>query len=57
MLFNTLLFIGNANSALVQEIAMYLGVELGKVCVGRFSDGEVDIEIHQNVRVRDIFVV
>jgi ribose-phosphate pyrophosphokinase len=57
VLFNTLLFTGNANPALAQEIATHLGVELGKARVGRFSDGEVDIEIHQNVRARDIFVV
>src|SRR5882762_403491 len=57
VLFNTVLFTGNANPALSQEIASNLGVELGKAKVGRFSDGEVDIEIHQNVRARDIFVV
>jgi ribose-phosphate pyrophosphokinase len=34
-----------------------LGVELGKAKVGRFSDGEVDVEIQQNVRARDVFVV
>ena len=57
MLFNTVLFTGNANPVLAQEIATHLGVELGKAKVGRFSDGEVDVEIHQNVRARDIFVV
>ena len=57
MLFNTVLFTGNANPALAQEIAGHLGIELGKAKVGRFSDGEVDIEIEQNVRARDIFVV
>ncbi|WP_295985612.1 ribose-phosphate pyrophosphokinase [uncultured Variovorax sp.] len=57
MLFNTVLFTGNANPALAQEIATHLGIELGKAKVGRFSDGEVDIEIEQNVRARDIFVV
>ena len=57
VLFNTVLFTGNANPALAQEIAGHLGIELGKAKVGRFSDGEVDIEIEQNVRARDIFVV
>ncbi len=57
MLFNTVLFTGNANPALAQEIATHLGIELGKASVGRFSDGEVDVEIQQNVRARDIFVV
>ncbi len=57
MLFNTVLFTGNANPALAREIAQTLGVELGKAKVGRFSDGEVDVEIQQNVRARDVFVV
>ena len=57
MLFNTVLFTGNANPRLSQEIATHLGVELGKVHVGRFSDGEVTVEIQQNVRARDVFVV
>ncbi len=57
MLFNTLLFTGNANPLLAQEIAVNLGTELGKARVDRFSDGEVNVEIQQNVRARDIFVV
>ena len=57
MLFNTVLFTGNANPALAREIASHLGIELGKASVGRFSDGEVAVEIQQNVRARDIFVV
>ena len=57
MLFNTMLFSGNANPALAQEIATHLGAELGKAKVGAFSDGEVDIELYQNVRARDVFVV
>jgi len=57
VLFNTVLFTGNANPALAQEIATHLGIDLGKASVGRFSDGEVDVEIQQNVRARDLFVV
>ena len=57
MLFNTVLFTGNANPVLAQEIATQLGSELGKAKVGRFSDGECDVEIHQNVRARDVFVI
>jgi ribose-phosphate pyrophosphokinase len=57
VLFNTVLFTGNANPVLAQEIANHLGVELGQADVGRFSDGEVTVEIHQNVRARDVFVV
>ena len=57
MLLNTVLFTGNANPVLSQEIATHLGLELGKAVVGRFSDGEVAVEIQQNVRARDVFVV
>jgi ribose-phosphate pyrophosphokinase len=57
VLFNTVLFTGNANPVLAQEIATHLGVELGQADVGRFSDGEVTVEIRQNVRARDVFVV
>jgi ribose-phosphate pyrophosphokinase len=57
VLFNTVLFTGNANPALAAEIGSHLGVELGNATVDRFSDGEVSVEIHQNVRARDVFVV
>ncbi|MFN4115273.1 MAG: ribose-phosphate pyrophosphokinase [Inhella sp.] len=57
MLNNTVLFTGNANPALSQEIAAHLGLELGRASVGRFSDGEVTVEIQQNVRARDVFIV
>ena len=57
VLFNTVLFTGNANPVLAQQIASHLGVELGQAAVGRFSDGEVTVEIRQNVRARDVFVV
>jgi ribose-phosphate pyrophosphokinase len=57
VLFNTVLFTGNANPVLAQEIATHLGIELGQASVGRFSDGEVTVEIRQNVRARDVFVV
>jgi len=57
VLFNTVVFTGNANPALAREIAQTLGVDLGKAKVAHFSDGEVDVEIQQNVRARDVFVV
>ena len=57
VLFNTVLFTGNANPLLAQEIATHLNVQLGQATVGRFSDGEVSVEIRQNVRARDVFVV
>ena len=57
MLFNTVLFTGNANPQLARDISSQLGVELGAIHVGRFSDGEVTVEVKQNVRARDVFVV
>jgi ribose-phosphate pyrophosphokinase len=57
VLNNTVLFTGNANPVLAQEMAKHLGVEVGAASVGRFSDGEVTVEIRQNVRARDVFVV
>ncbi|WP_119152928.1 ribose-phosphate pyrophosphokinase [Caldimonas tepidiphila] len=57
MLSDTVLFTGNANPALAREIANHLGVSLGHASVGRFSDGEVTVEIQQNVRGREVFVV
>ncbi|QXL85832.1 ribose-phosphate pyrophosphokinase [Comamonas sp. NLF-1-9] len=52
-----MVFTGNANPVLATEIAQNLGISLGSIQVGRFSDGEVTVEIKQNVRARDIFVV
>jgi ribose-phosphate pyrophosphokinase len=51
------LFAGNANPALAQDIARSLQTPLGRVYVGRFSDGEVNIELMENVRGRDVFIV
>ena len=50
-------FSGNANRGMAEEIAKHLGASLGAADVGRFSDGEVTVEIKQNVRTRDVFVV
>jgi ribose-phosphate pyrophosphokinase len=52
-----MLFTGNANPGMAAEIAENLGISLGAAHVGRFSDGEVTVEIQQNVRARDVFVV
>jgi len=51
------LFAGNANPALASDIARYLQTPLGLADVGRFSDGEVSVEIRENVRGRDVFIV
>ncbi len=52
-----LVFSGNANPGLGTGIAAELGVGLGEVRLGRFSDGETRVEILQNVRGRDVFIV
>ncbi|ABM36216.1 ribose-phosphate pyrophosphokinase [Polaromonas naphthalenivorans] len=52
-----LVFTGNANPSMAAEITQHLGTSLGVAHVGQFSDGEVTVEIQQNVRTRDVFVV
>ena len=51
------LFTGNANPALAAAVAQYLDIEIGKAHVGTFSDGEVNVEIQENVRGCDCFVL
>ena len=52
-----MVFAGNANHQLAQKIAGRLQLSLGKAQVNRFSDGEVAIELMENVRGRDVFIV
>ncbi len=52
-----MVFSGNANLQLSSDIAAELGVPMGKAIVGRFSDGEVMIEIMENIRTRDVYVI
>jgi len=52
-----MLFSGNATPELAVKVANYLGCELGKAKVSRFSDGEVNTEILENVRGMDVFIV
>ena len=52
-----MVFSGNANPKLANEIAARLQLPLGKAVVGRFSDGEVMVEIMENVRGRDVFIL
>lgn len=52
-----MVFSGNAHPELSLEIAQYLDLPLGKVVVGQFRDGEVQVELEDNVRGRDVFVV
>ncbi len=50
-------FAGNANPALAKDIARHLRLRLGQANVGRFSDGEINVEILENIRGRDVFIV
>lgn len=52
-----MVFSGNANLELTSEIVSHLNIPLGKMQVGRFSDGEVMAEVQENVRGRDVFIV
>ena len=51
------IFTGNSNPGLAQNICEYLSLPLGGAEVKTFSDGEIQIEIHENVRLKDVFVV
>ncbi|MEQ1638666.1 MAG: ribose-phosphate diphosphokinase [Methylococcales bacterium] len=52
-----MLFSGNANLALAQGIVKKLNMRLGMAAVGRFSDGEVAVEIQEHIRGKDVFVI
>ena len=54
---NLMVFSGNGNPELAQEIARYLGLPIGNALVSQFSDGEINIEIRENVRGRDVFII
>ncbi len=54
---NIMVFTGNANPKLAAEVAAYLGIDLGNADVGRFSDGEILVELLENVRGKDVFVL
>ena len=51
------LFTGNANPSLAEAIASFLDTPMGSGSVGRFSDGEINVEITDNVRGRDVFLI
>ena len=58
MAFNNLtVFTGNAHPALAGDVVRHLNLHLGRASVGRFSDGEVAVEILENVRGHDVFVL
>jgi ribose-phosphate pyrophosphokinase len=52
-----MIFAGNANPKLANDIARELGVPMGKAIVDRFSDGEVSIEIMENIRGREVYLI
>ena len=54
---NLAIFAGNANPDLAQQVARYLGSSIGKALVNSFSDGEVNVEILENVRGQDVYVI
>jgi ribose-phosphate pyrophosphokinase len=57
MAYELKLFSGNANRPLAEEIAQHLRMRLGDADVSRFSDGEVYVQINENVRGQDVFVI
>ncbi len=57
MATNLMVFSGNANPALADAIARYIGVPLGYASISKFSDGEVTVELNENVRGKDVFVI
>nr|WP_176329737.1 ribose-phosphate diphosphokinase [Thioflexithrix psekupsensis] len=52
-----MVFTGNANPALAEAVARYLHIPLGMAIVGRFSDDEIMVEIQENVRGKDVFII
>ena len=54
---NMMILTGNANRQLAEQIAEYLAVPLGNAAVGRFSDGEISVEISENIRNMDVFII
>ena len=57
MAYELKLFTGNANRALAEEIAQYLRVPVSDAEVTRFSDGEVYVQVNENVRGADVFLI
>lgn len=51
------IFTGNAHPELARQIAEYIGIPMGQAEVGRFSDGEISVKIHENIRGGDVFII
>jgi len=54
---NLMVFTGNANPDLADNIAKNIGVPLGYASISKFSDGEVSVELNENVRGKDVFII
>ena len=54
---NRVVFTGNSNPKLAESVAKNLNVQLGDIKVASFSDGEINVEINENVRGKDTFVI
>lgn len=54
---NLLLFAGNSNPKLAEEISSFLKIPLGKINLGHFSEGEISLKIEENVRGQDVFII
>ena len=54
---NLMVFTGNANPVLADNIAKNIGVPLGYASISKFSDGEISVELNENVRGKDVFVI
>jgi ribose-phosphate pyrophosphokinase len=54
---NLMIFTGNANPKLAHAVAQQINIPLGKAQVSRFSDGEVTVELFENVRGKDVFIL
>ncbi len=52
-----MVFTGNSHPKLAEDVVRYLNISMGRATVGRFSDGEVNVEIMENVRGKDVFVL
>lgn len=54
---NLMVFTGNANPELADSIAKHIGIPLGNASISKFSDGEISVELNENVRGKDVFLI
>jgi len=55
--YDLMVFSGNANPKLAHAVVQHLNIPLGRAVASRFSDGEIMVEINENVRGKDVFVL